>query len=288
VQAELERQSDLIAQLTLGLTQVQLGNSEAALAAFEQATQADPNSAVVQFFVGRENLFLAGRKPEQHAAYRQAAEAAFQKAIALDNQYARGYIGLGSVYTDSAAELLDEAIVSGQPLDSQTIQFIEQAIQNYQKVLDLDPDPAAYGSPVADVARIALGHAYRLEGVATVLQGDTPGALATFEQAITQLMEVRTTFETITQNNESHRRYLTQIYEYLGETYQWQGYTHELNFAYPEAVQSYQQALSAYQQCTAQAENSPDLIIRDQIVGLYCPPYALDTQTRLDTLNGEQ
>ena len=135
---------------------------------------------------------------------------------------------------------------------------------------------------------MAEGNAHRLQGIATAIQGDVPTALAAFDQAINSLEDVRPSFEVSIQEDESHRRYLTQVYEYLGETYQWQGYAHELAFAYPEAQQAYQKALTAYQQCIDQADNTPDGIIRDQIVGLYCQPYALDTQTRLNTLNGEQ
>jgi tetratricopeptide (TPR) repeat protein len=288
VQAELEKQSNVIAWLAMGLTQVQLGESEQALEAFAKAAEVDPNSATVQFFIGRENLFLANSFPEQSANYRQTAEGAFQKSIALDDQYARAYIGLGGVYIDRAGELLDEALISGQPPDQQAITSIEQAIQAYQQVQDLNPDPIAYGNPVANVERMGAGNAHRLQGIAAALQGDVPTALAAFQDAISALEMAQATFEVSVQEDESHRRYLTQVYEYLGETYQWQAYAHELAFAYPEAQQSYQQALAAYQQCIDQAENTPDNIIRDQIVGTYCQPYALDTQNRLDILNGGQ
>ncbi len=288
VQAELEKQSALIARLTLGLTQVQLGNSEQALRAFEQAAQADPASAVAQFFIGRESLFLANQLPGQGETYQQAAESAFEKSIALDGEYARAYIGLGSVFTDRAADLLDDALTSGQPPDPQAFVFIEQAIQSYQSALDLEPDPVKYGNPVAEVARMALGHAYQLQGTAAALGGDAPAALSAFKRAATLLDEARLAFEASLPDNESHRRYLAQVYEYLGETRQWQGYAHELASEYPEARQAYEQALAAYQQCIAQAEDTPDLIIREQIVGLYCQPYALDTQSQLEIFNGEQ
>ncbi|MEW5827965.1 MAG: CHAT domain-containing protein, partial [Chloroflexota bacterium] len=286
VQADLEKQSALIAHLTLGLTQVQLGHSELALRAFEQAAQSDPASAVAQFFIGRENLFLANQAPGQGGSYRQAAEAAFQKSIALDSTYARAYIGLGSVFTDRAADLLDDALASGQPPDPQALVFIEQAIQSYQSALDLEPDPVKYGNPVAEVARMALGHAYQLQGTAAALAGDAPAALSAFERAAALLDEARLAFEASVRENESHRRYLAQAYEYLGETHQWQGYAHELAAEYPEAKQSYAKALAAYELCIAQGEDTPDLIIRDQIVGLYCRPYALDTQSQLEIFNG--
>ncbi len=287
VQPELKKQSSVIAWLTLGLTQVQLGNSEQALQAFARAAEIDPQSPMVQFFIGRENLFLADRHPDQRETYRQAAEDAFQKAIALDDQYARAYIGLGSVYRDRAADLIDNAITSDQPIDPLTNQLTEQAIQAYQKVLDLNPATTDYGNPVVDVARMALGNAYRQEGTIAYLQGDNSAALKSFEQALAILEDVRGSFEFSVKENESHRRYLTQVYEYLGETHQWQGLASEAASDYPAAIQSYQQSLANYQLCSAQAENAPDQIIQD-IVGQYCQPRAAETQNLYDSLTGDQ
>jgi len=287
VQPELKKQTSVIAWLTLGLTQVQLGNSEQALQDFNKATEIDPQSPMVQFFIGRENLFLADRHPDQRETYRQAAEDAFQKAITLDSQYARAYIGLGSVYEDRAADLIDNALQSGQPVDPGTNQLTEQAIQTYQKVLDLNPATADYGNPVVDVARMALGNAYRQQGTTAYLQGDNPGALKSLEQALATLEDARRSFEASVKEDESHRRYLTQVYEYLGETYQWQGLASEVAFDYPAAIQSYQQSLVSYQLCIAQAENAPDQIVQD-IVGRYCQPRATEIQNLYDTLIGEQ
>jgi tetratricopeptide (TPR) repeat protein len=288
VQSELEKQSTVIAQLAIGLTQVQLGESEGALGAFTRTAETDPNSAIVQFFIGRENLTLADLYPERRETYQQAAEQAFQKAIDLDDQYARAYIGLGSVYTDRSAELITVALQSEQAIDPQASVWADLAVQTYQKALDLDPDPVAYGNPVADVARMALGHAYRLQGQVAYLQGDYASALAFFDQALAALEEVRPHFETSVLENESHRRYLAQVYEYLGETYKWQGIAFESTLDYEAAIKSYESALAAYQSCIAQAENSPDLIIQDEIVGQSCQPYEEETQSLYDSLTGEQ
>ena len=287
VQPELKKQTSVIAWLTLGLTQVQLGNSEQALQDFNKAAEIDPQSPMVQFFIGRENLFLADRYPDQRETYRQAAEDAFQKATSLDDQYARAYIGLGSVYGNRAADLIDNALQSGQPTDPQTNQFTDQAIQTYQKVLDLNPTAADYGNPVADVARMALGNAYRQQGTTAYLQGDNPGALKSYEQALVTLEAARRSFEGSVKEDESHRRYLTQVYEYLGETYQWQGLASEVAFDFPAAIQSYQQSLASYQLCKAQAESTPDNIVQD-IVKRYCQPRAAEIQNLYDTLIGEQ
>jgi tetratricopeptide (TPR) repeat protein len=288
VQAELEKQSSVIAWLTIGLTQVQLGESEQASQAFNKAAEIDPHSAIVQFFIGRENLFLADRYPDQREAYQQAAEEAFQKAIVLDDQYARAYIGLGSVYTDRAASLINNALTTGQAIEPQARGWTDQAVQAYQQVLDLEPDSAEYGNPVADVARMALGHAYRLQGQVAYLQSEYSASLISYDQALTALEEVRPVFEASVEENESQRRYLAQVYEYLGETYKWQGFAFEQTADYVAAIQAYEQALEAFQQCIAQAENTPDRIIQDEIVGQSCQPRVEETQYLYETLTGEQ
>ncbi|MBN1450523.1 MAG: CHAT domain-containing protein, partial [Anaerolineales bacterium] len=288
VQAELQKQSSLVAWLAMGLTQVQLGESEQALDAFRKAAEIDPNSAIVQFFIGRENLALADRNSDQRETYSQAAEVAFQKAISLDDAFARAYIGLGSVYTDRTASLIDEALFSGQGIDPQARVWADQAVQIYQQALDLNPDPADYGNPVAEVARMALGHAYRLQGEVAYLRGDFPAALASYDQALAELEGIRPAFEASVRGNESHQRYLAQVYEYLGETYKWQGFAFEQSADYAAAIQAYEQAHAAYQLCIAQAENTPDRIIQDEIVGQFCRPYAAETQNLFDSLTGEQ
>ena len=288
IQPELQKQSSVIAWLTLGLTQVQLGESQQALLYFTKAAEIDPESPMVQFFIGRENLFLADNNPEQHETYRQSAEEAFKKAISLDDQYARAYIGLGSIYTDRTADLIDNTLSSGQTIGPQAQELVGQAIQAYQQALDLNPDPVEYGNPVADVARLALGHAYHLQGEVAYLEGKFPSSLASFDKALAALEKVRPAFEASVKLNESDRRYLAQVYEYLGETYKWQGLALEQTFDYAAAIQAYQQALTAYQLCIDQATNTPDLIIQNEIVGQSCQPHAVETQSLYESLTGEQ
>ena len=288
VQGELERQSTAVAWIAMGLAQEQLGQSEDALAAFLKAEEAAPQSEIVQFFIGREYLFLSERQPDQQEAHWQAAEQALLQAIAFNDQYARAYIGLGALYRKRSADLLDAAINSGQAVDPQAIQWVEQAIESYQKVLELKPDPEQYGNPVEEVARLALGNAYRLKGAIAVNQGDAASALDSLDQAIQTLEQVLPVFETSTQEHESYRRYLTQTYEYLGEAYQWQGIAFELAQNYPQALAAYQKSLDFYSQCIAQGNNTADLIIQNDIIHLLCEPYYEETKKIYDNLNGEQ
>jgi len=125
----------------MGLAQEQLGQTKDALAAFLKAEETAPQSEIVQFFLGREYLFLAEFEPDRQEELWQKAEDAFLKSIALDDQYAKAYLGLGSVYMKRSAELLDTAMTSKQAVDPQSLQFAEQGIETYKKVLELNPDP---------------------------------------------------------------------------------------------------------------------------------------------------
>lgn len=290
VQSELGRQSGAIAWVGIGLAQEQLGQSEEALQAFQRAAELAPQSEVIQFFIGREYLFLSERQPDHRDEYWQAAEDALLQASSLNDQYARTYIGLGTVYFKRAVYLLETATASQETVDPQANQWVQQSIDAYQTVLELKPEAAEYGNPVQDVAVLSLGNAYRLQGSLASDQGDQVSALASLEKAIQTLESVRPVFEESVRQHESYRRYLAQVYEYLGETYQWQGYIFELNQDYARALDSYDKALTAYSKCIAQGDPdiTSDLIIQNDIVSGLCQPYYQQTKEIYDALKGAQ
>lgn len=284
-QTELGRQSSAIAWVTIGLVQEQLGQAEDALTAFKRAAEFEPRSEVIQFFLGQEYLFLSERHPDQRQEYWRAAEESLQNSIRLNDRYARSYIALGALYFKQAAVMLDEANASGQVVDPQAAKLAQQAMDAYQTVLDLQPNPDDYGHPIQEVARSALGNAYRLRGAIQTNLGDQAAALDSVEQGIQHLEAVRPVFEESVLQHESYRRYLAQVYEQLGVAYQLQGYTFELQFNYARALESYTRSLSLYNKCIDQGESSLDLIIQDDIVGRTCRPNAQTTQGSIDHVN---
>ncbi len=290
VTGELSNQASSVAWISMGLTQVQLGQTQAALEAFQKAAQAAPTSAAVQFFTGREILFSSYNAQQPYDLY-AAAEAAFQKAISLDDQYARSYIGLGSVYRREAQQRLSDAQDAGG-LDEQSLapvlESIQKALDTYQKGLALNPTFDQYGLPVAEVTQMAMANAYRLQGTAYALVGQVDAAQESLAQAIQIGEAVRPALEAIASQQETSRRYLAQAYEWLGEAYQWQGYAYELVFDDEQAAKSYQAAVDSYAECIQQADQSPDLIIQNEIVQLYCQPYRDEAQSSLDQLSGGQ
>jgi tetratricopeptide (TPR) repeat protein len=286
VQGELERQSISAAFIAMGLAQEQLGQTEDALAVFLKAERAAPQSEIVQFFVGREYLFWAEFQPDQQAALWQKAEDSYLKAIEFNDQYAKAYLGLGSVYIKRSAELLDTAKASNLTIDPQSLQLAEQAILSYQKALELKPGPEQIGNVDKDLARLALGNAYRQKGAILLYQGNTDLALSAFDAAIESLGLAQTAFEASIPEHESYRRYLAQTYEYLGTVYQWQGSAFEIKQDYEQALPAYQKAMDAFSRCVAQDEASDDLIIQIDIVEKYCQPKFEEIKQRYDELIG--
>jgi tetratricopeptide (TPR) repeat protein len=286
VQGELERQSIAMAFIAMGLAQEQLGQSQDALDAFLKAEESAPRSEIVQFFIGREYLFLAELQPDQPEAFWQKAEDAFQKAVDLNDQFPKAYLGLGSVYMKRSAELLDTAVTSGGAVDPQALQLAEQTISAYQKVLELKDDPGLYGNPVKDVARTAMGNAYRQKGAILLYQRDVDFALEAFDEAIRLLEISRPIFEASVTEHESYRRYLAQTYEYLATVYEWQASAFETQRAYDQALAAYQRSMDVFGQCISQGENSPDLVIQSDIIEKYCQPKFEEVQQRYNELIG--
>ena len=286
VQGELQRQSTVVAFIAMGLAQEQLGQSEDALAVFLRAEQKVPGMALVKFFIGREYLFLSDLQPDRREELWQKAEEELTHAIDIDPNYGRAYIGLGALYMNRATVLLDPALPLRQPPDPGASQWVDLAIDTYLTASQLPNQKSA--DLVTDVARLGLGNAYRLKGTIFLLQKDTDSALQAFDKAIPLLERTRPTFESSTAENESYRRYLAQTYEYLGMTYQWQGQTFETIQNYDSALSAYKKSIDAFNQCTLQGENSPDLIIQNDIVGKTCQPNLEEVQKTYNELSGGQ
>jgi tetratricopeptide (TPR) repeat protein len=274
-----------VAFIAMGLAQEQLGQSQDALAAFLKAEESVPESEIVQFFIGREYLFLAEFQPDQQEEFWQKAEDAYLKSMALNDQYAKAYLGLGSVYMKRSAELLDTAIDSRQEVDPRSLQMADQGIETYEKVLGLKPD---FGLEDNDenLARLALGSAYRQKGATLLMEGDAASALAAFDKAIQFLESVRPVFESLIPDHESYRRYLVQSHEYLGTVYQWQGAAFEARQDYEQAVTAYEKSIGAFDQCVANGKGSPDLIIQNDIIQKYCQPKLEEIQQIYNELIG--
>jgi tetratricopeptide (TPR) repeat protein len=183
-----------------------------------------------------------------------------------------------------STDLVDAALTSGQPVDPQAMRLVEQALDAYQKVLQLKPDTQQYGNPVEDVARLALGNANRLKGTILLAQGNVDSALEAFDEAIHLFETSQPAFEASVPEHESYRRYLAQTYEYLGVVYLWQGQALEMKQDYDGALVAYEKSIEAFGQCVSQGDLSDDLVIQDDIIKIYCQPKLEEVQQRYSEL----
>ena len=293
-QPELKDQASTLAWIAMGLTHAQLGQTQAALEAFQKAEGFSPQSEVVQFFLGREYLFLVDQQPERQDSLEGSAEQAFTRSVSLNPDYARGFIGLGGVYFKRAQRLLPEVPLTGGGAEdgggaadradlSQALQLADQAIAAYQSAIDLEPDPAAYGVPVDSVARLGLGKSYRLKASAYQQTGEYELAGQLFDQAIGNLEATIQPF-----GDSRQERYLAQAYEGLGNAYHWRANLLEIQQQYAEMLAAYHQAVEFYDRCIAQADATSDLIVKNEIAGAHCVPYRQEAQKIIDNYSGEQ
>ncbi len=287
---QLNNQAVKLSWVVAGLSEAQLGHSLEALEAFLKARDIDPNSAVLEFLAGREYLFLVDRESVltfAQDAFLEQAQVAFQRAIELDSDYARAYIGLGSAYFKRAQRLLADT-QAGIPATNasedqivQGLELVDQAIASYQRVLAMHIDPSRYGLPLEQVANLGLGNSFRLRGEFLQIAGKSDDALIYFDKSIDV---VQATLEPLKSANQM--RYLTQAYEYLGASNQWKGYSYELLQDFEQSLDSYQKSVGYYDMCIAQATSTQDVIIRDEIVAGVCEPARRSVQELIDSFTG--
>ena len=292
VQSELTRQASAMTWIALGLSEAKLGHSLEGLEAFLKASEQLPDSPVIQFFIGREYLFLVDREEVLRIArdeFEQQAKASFERAIELDPTYARAYVGLGSVYFKQAQQLLagvlenpDNTEDPGEKLKNAAL-LAQEAITAYRRVIDEKLIAAETGLPIESIARLGSGNSIRLMGEIQQRRGDSSLALESFDRSIAELQQ---TVPEFLENPQP--RYLAQAYEYLGSAYQWKGYSLEVVGDYENSLQAYQRSLEYYDQCIAQAETTQDLIISNEIVGGICAPNRSAVQEAINNLAGGQ
>jgi tetratricopeptide (TPR) repeat protein len=291
-QAEINKQASATAWIALGLTESRLGHSLESLEAFLKAKEFLPDSDMVQFFIGREYLFLVDREAVLEFArepFEQQAEVAFRKAIELNPNNARAYTGLGGVYYKQARRLVaDNPPVSTQssgdsPATVQAQGLVEQAIAIYQHALSIKNTGGNYRLLEKQVVALALGNAYLLKGEITGKLGNPGQALELFDQAIRTVQPTLPDFQ-----SAGAKRYLAQAYEYLGSAYQWKGYTLWSQARYTDSLEAYSQSATHFQQCVAQGEGSEDVVIKQEIAGDICTPHLNEVQQLLQELKGDQ
>jgi len=293
VQTEITRQTDLLAMLALAQSESKSGRTLEALEGYLKAAELAPESDLLKFFIARESLFIIDREaiPQgAHAAFEEQALAYLEKALQLNPQNARVYIGLGSFNLKQAKRLILEATFS-EFTDTgfqQIIQLLDQAEAAYERVLQLEIDSAEYGVPVEDIARLGLGDVQVSRGIALWGYANSdPGreefqeAIQMFDQSVETLKATLPAFQAPGLN-----RYLTLNHQVLGTAYHNSGYLADLAGDPSAALQAYQQAIEQFDACIALGENSADRVIQVEIVEANCLPLRQATEELMQLLSG--
>jgi tetratricopeptide (TPR) repeat protein len=293
VNTEITRQAKLLATLALAQSESRLGYTLEALDSYLDAAKLAPDSDMLQFFIARESLFIIERESiPQNAdgAFEEQALASLEKALQLNPQNARAYIGLGSLYVKQALRRFQEASFSEYTDQSfqQIMRLLDQAEASYGSVLQLEVDSAEYGVPVQDLARLSLGHARLLRGV--VMRGysqNDPGS-ETFHQAEEMINEavemLNATMPAFQAPGLS--RYLAQNHQFLGDTYQNSGDLAYYAGDQATAMEAYQRAIEQFDACIALGKNTTDRVIQSEIIEANCLPGRQETEELLQALSG--
>lgn len=263
---KLNNRTRALSRFTLGLMYDLNGFHRDALAIFEQAletldftgTGAEP---LFQYFVGRSNLFL-----EQD----ETALTHFQSA--LDEGYARGHIGVGSVHFFRA-----QAITPTYRLETDEL---EQAISHYQAALNDN----SLSSSLRAAARLGLGMTYRLKGESHFARGEDEEANRWFDLAI---QELEAALEPL-QATDQHR-YLGQAYLSLGAAYTQQARVRQDQGDRTASIALYEKANEAYGHCIDQKTQTRfvDDTLNERIIAAGCEPFKAISEEALAALKGE-
>jgi tetratricopeptide (TPR) repeat protein/energy-coupling factor transporter ATP-binding protein EcfA2 len=286
VRAEAARQAELLAVLARAGSESRLGHTLEALESYLRAAQLAPHSDMLQFFVAREYLFSLEREPVLQAAgpaFEARALETLQGALAMNPGNARAYVALGSLYMKQARRIVqrENGGVLADADFAAAAGLLGQAAAAYSRVLELHADPAAYGVPVEEIARLGLGNARLLSGITLQAHGELVPARAALDESVRLLQETLPAFQ-----DPALTRYLAQNHQFLGSAYQWSGRLYERDGDFPAAIEAYRSAMEQHDACIALGESSADRIIQSEIVAANCEPDRQITAARLDRLSG--
>jgi tetratricopeptide (TPR) repeat protein len=280
---EVSLRAKTLRWFTIGLIWDLAGQTVKALTTFQQAEQElkewgekNQGKEILYYFIGREALFLSRSEAEAQKVFasaeeaRATAEAYFQKALSSNSNYARAYIGLGSVYFQRAQRQSPEDRLAGPDLD-QAISYYEQAIANA---------PTLPGDQVEHEARFGLAVAYQLKGDAYFQLGVYDEANTYFDWTI---REMQTLVAPLTAAKQ--QRSLGHIYLALGVAYNQQAIIHQKQGDKAGSISLYQKAQEAYTNCIAQ-RNPADKLLKN-IIETYCQPYHDKADKARQALEGE-
>lgn len=225
-----ETRSQAIARITIGLAYFSLRDYQSALAVFQEAENI-PGWDETQ---GKAVLYLLAGNAALKAKDFDTAKSSLNKSLAIDPEYARPLITLGSVYYLQALEPFEQ---SKDPASIE-LDLIDKSIEMYNRALQANNQP-----PLSDIStkvHFGLGQCYLMQ---TYSGMDTPlgNAVEEFQIVIANYGDGK---------NPRVRELAAEAHARLGLIYDLSGYTEdaaqeyqlaaELLFDNPERQEQYQ------------------------------------------------
>jgi tetratricopeptide (TPR) repeat protein/energy-coupling factor transporter ATP-binding protein EcfA2 len=263
----LAKQAEALARTARGFTYEILGRPEEALADFEQAAAAVPESDFVHFFVGQENLFLAQDSDTSNPdAYLAAAEAAFEQA----SENARAQIGLSGVHFIRAQTMLN-AFYEGNGAEQELKQASAEAKEAYtlaEMAASEGSQVEVYGVPVDLLSQYQMGISLRLLAETAYNLGDVDQAGIYLQDAVSVL---QTAVSSLSENQDP--RLEAQLYQALGTVYEWQAFLYGEQGLFASQEDAMQDARNFYLSCVDVGLAFPfDTFLAEEIVEKLCTP----------------
>lgn len=168
--APLSLRAAVLTRFTVGLMYDMAGLPQKAYDVFQQMEadlsdwKEEEGKEILYLFQGRE---AASLKREDEAAQ------AYEKALGINPDYARAYIGLGNLHYERAKKLPSDKLLESGELD--------QAIDFYRKGLEVAP--RSPGAMIEAKSHLALALPLRLKGEAQLVANDLPAAEVSLAEA---------------------------------------------------------------------------------------------------------
>ncbi len=280
--SQLDARMRLLARLTIGLLYDLTGDPATAAGVFEGAAalplaQQD-GAEVLHYFTGKQYLYVKPRRLDD-------AQAAFERALAINPAYARAQVGLGGVCVYRALQI--------KPPD-QRLALLPGCAVAYERALA--GARAAHDDAVAAQALTGAGAAHRLLGEAQVYAGNLVAAGPAFADALASLNSAQQLA------SADDHRLQGMLAENLGDTYQEQadlllrrgnaaqraGDAAHAAAYYKESAALFGQSVRRYEACVAQSAADPlDQLLALAVRDALCLPHKALAEKALEDHPGK-
>lgn len=263
----LETRTAALVGLTTGLIFDLVGDHDQALDTLIQLDGAlkgwkdEDGKELLYFMIARQRLFLDQL---------DEAEAAARQALAIDPDYVRANIVLGSVYAKRAVNQMKE---TQQP----ERENVAQAVAAYEAAVDGAADETSF---VGQIARMSLALGYLLQAQSASLAGETNAAIQVIDQGLAELEPV---FDPLEQDGQF--RYLAQAYQYRGNAHFLKADVLGRGGDREGRRENLSEAQDAYAACIEQGDRAPaDATLQGKVIDAYCRPMLATTEEELAKL----